>query len=106
MDFPGSLDNSAFSVNKTFVISVLVIQFLGLVLCQIPRRGDRPRNRDKVTQKTTTKAPQYDDDEGTSDQCPEPDGYFADADQCDKYYACNDGKIEGKFMRLGENFFN
>lgn len=24
----------------------------------------------------------------TSDACPEPDGYFADAEQCDKYYEC------------------
>jgi hypothetical protein len=45
---------------------------------------------------TTTKAPvEYDDEEGTSSDCPEPDGFFADADQCDKYYACSDGKIEG-----------
>lgn len=52
--------------------------------------------------KTTTKAPaQYDDDdEGASEQCPEPFGYFADADQCDKYYACNDGQIEGEDSTL------
>lgn len=82
------------------VISPLIIQLLGLVLSQIPRRNERPRN--KATKRTTTKAPEsYDDEEGTSDQCPEPDGYFADADQCDKYYACNDGQIDGNFAVLG-----
>lgn len=45
--------------------------------------------------KTTTKAPAEYDDEGTSSECPEPNGFFADADQCDKYYACSDGRIEG-----------
>lgn len=45
---------------------------------------------------TTTAAPSDSDEDGTSEDCPEPDGYFADADQCDKYYACNDGKIEGE----------
>lgn len=46
---------------------------------------------------TTTAAPESDED-GTSEDCPEPDGYFADADQCDKYYACNDGRIEGELL--------
>lgn len=48
--------------------------------------------------KTTTRAPieNDEDDDGTSEQCPDPNGYFADADQCDKYYACNDGQIEGE----------
>jgi len=32
-------------------------------------------------------------DTETSDECPEPDGYFADAEQCDKYYHCQNGKI-------------
>jgi Chitin binding Peritrophin-A domain len=65
---------------------------------QIPRRSERPKSRDKVTKKTTTIAPaQYEDEdeEGTSSDCPEPNGFFADADQCDKYHACSDGKIEG-----------
>lgn len=56
------------------------------MVSQIPRR-ERPKNREKPTQRTT-KAPvrsEY-DDENASDQCPEPFGFFADADQCDKYY--------------------
>lgn len=31
------------------------------------------------------------DDVSISDECPEPDGYFADAEQCDKYYECKRG---------------
>lgn len=63
-------------------------------MSQIPRRSERPKG--KVTKRTTTIAPvEYEDEEGTSSDCPEPNGFFADADQCDKYHACTDGKIEG-----------
>lgn len=50
--------------------------------------------RTKATQKPTRPTPASiaDEDEveevRTSPQCPEPDGYFADSEQCDKYYAC------------------
>lgn len=67
---------------------------LGLVLSQIPLRRERPKNRERpaAQRTTTTRRPaNSDDDESATDQCPEPDGYFADADQCDKYYACSDG---------------
>jgi len=71
---------------------------LGLVVSQIPRR-ERPKNREKPTQRTTKPVLDYDaiddddddDGDGTSSECPEPSGFFADADQCDKYYACTDG---------------
>lgn len=59
-------------------------------MSQIPRR-ERPKNREKATTKRTTKAPAVDDDDETTGDCPEPFGYFADADQCDKYYACYEG---------------
>ena len=35
---------------------------------------------------------EYEDEEELSDQCPEPNGYFPDAEQCDKYYDCRDGR--------------
>lgn len=42
-----------------------------------------------LRRKTTTSAPLTDDnDSETSEECPEPNGFFADAEQCDKYYAC------------------
>ena len=46
----------------------------------------------------TTPAPVVDPDSsiGVSDVCPEPNGFFADAYQCDKYYQCTDGKVKEK----------
>lgn len=62
-----------------------------MVVSQIPRR-ERPKNRERPTQRTTQRPREESvDDDSATDQCPEPDGFFADADQCDKYYACNDG---------------
>lgn len=43
--------------------------------------------------------PEYEDE--LTDQCPEPDGFFPDAEQCDKYYSCNDGKITEKLCPDG-----
>nr|AYA49996.1 cuticular protein analogous to peritrophins 3-B [Leptinotarsa decemlineata] len=43
-------------------------------------------------------------DAEVSDQCPEPDGYFADAEQCDKYYHCDNGKITEKLCPDGQVF--
>lgn len=46
-----------------------------------------------------------DDDEAVAtDECPEPDGFFADAEQCDKYYACRDGKFTEKLCPDGMVF--
>ncbi|KAG5869731.1 hypothetical protein JTB14_021710 [Gonioctena quinquepunctata] len=45
-----------------------------------------------------------DSDAESSDQCPEPDGYFADAEQCDKYYHCQSGKITDKLCPDGQVF--
>ncbi|XP_060526256.1 protein obstructor-E-like [Cylas formicarius] len=44
------------------------------------------------------------DDALTSDECPEPNGYFADAEQCDKYYECRDGQITEKLCPDGMVF--
>lgn len=50
-----------------------------------PQRNYRTR----PTQKAKEPEPaDGEDDVVTSDQCPEEFGYFADAEQCDKYYAC------------------
>lgn len=40
----------------------------------------------------------------TSDQCPEPNGFFADAEQCDKYYDCRDGRFTEKLCPDGMVF--
>ncbi|XP_055703111.1 protein obstructor-E-like [Phlebotomus papatasi] len=74
---------------------------LGLSLAQAPARRPAPRKPPPPTKA----APQevYDDD-GTTDQCPEPFGFFADAEQCDKYYECNDGAITEKLCPDGMVF--
>lgn len=58
------------------------------------RKSNRNNNRTKPKPRTTTAASTGDDDDDTaaavktSSHCPEPDGFFADSEQCDKYYAC------------------
>nr|XP_018906591.1 PREDICTED: probable chitinase 3 [Bemisia tabaci] len=39
-----------------------------------------------------------------TDECPEPNGYFADGYQCDKYYVCTDGVITEKLCPDGMVF--
>lgn len=38
------------------------------------------------------------------DKCPEPNGFFPDSEQCDKYYACTDGKHEARLCPDGMVF--
>lgn len=52
----------------------------------------------------STQKPIEQDDDLTTDQCPEPNGYFADAEQCDKYYSCQEGKITEKLCPDGMVF--
>lgn len=44
------------------------------------------------------------EDEDLTDECPEDDGYFADAEQCDKYYECRAGHITEKLCPDGMVF--
>lgn len=63
------------------------------------------QSRRKVSSATTPKKQEaeeeYEDDDELSDQCPEPNGYFPDAEQCDKYYDCRDNKITEKLCPDG-----
>jgi Chitin binding Peritrophin-A domain len=95
--FEGSRNFSAVMIFISVVISLLLIPRSALSGFALSQVSIRTRNRDRISKRTTTttRAPAHIEDDGTSDQCPEPDGFFADADQCDKYYACSDGKIEG-----------
>lgn len=56
---------------------------------------------------TSTVRPVVEEDE-TAEQleseCPQPNGFFADANQCDKYYACTDNKITEKLCPDGMVF--
>lgn len=53
-------------------------------LSRKPNRNNRPKPKPR----STTPAPDEDEEVPTSPHCPEPDGFFADSEQCDKYYAC------------------
>lgn len=61
------------------------------------------QSRRKVASATTPKKQEeeYEDDDELLDQCPEPNGYFPDAEQCDKYYDCRDNKITEKLCPDG-----
>ncbi|KAJ9599474.1 hypothetical protein L9F63_010044 [Diploptera punctata] len=59
------------------------------------------RKRPAATTKRPTTSAAEDD---TTDECPEPNGYFADAYQCDKYYECLDGVITEKLCPDGMVF--
>jgi len=70
---------------------ILFILIKGIVVAQSSSFKRRPPagsvNKD-FGRPADEKATEDEDDE-TSDQCPEPNGFFADAEQCDKYYHCS-----------------
>lgn len=53
---------------------------------------------------TTKPPPPQEEEIDVGDQCPEPNGFFADAEQCDKYYACTDGAIVDRLCPDGMVF--
>lgn len=64
-------------------------------------------NRTKPPARTTTDATDEGGEDGdikTMSNCPEPHGFFADAEQCDKYYACVDGEMTEKLCPDGMVF--
>ncbi|PNF21873.1 Protein obstructor-E [Cryptotermes secundus] len=65
------------------------------------RKQQAARRPASTTKRPTTEAAGADD---TTDECPEPNGYFADAYQCDKYYECIDGVITEKLCADGMVF--
>ncbi|KAG8234151.1 hypothetical protein J437_LFUL014519 [Ladona fulva] len=60
--------------------------------------------RQSSNRKPPARAPEPEEDEEFSDECPEPNGFFADATQCDKYYACTDGQVEERLCPDGMVF--
>lgn len=67
------------------------------------RKPGRTQNRGRTTVKPLP-VESTDEDGGESSDCPEPNGFFADAEQCDKYYACNEGVITEKLCPDGMVF--
>uniref|UniRef100_A0A1B6BWG6 Chitin-binding type-2 domain-containing protein n=3 Tax=Clastoptera arizonana TaxID=38151 RepID=A0A1B6BWG6_9HEMI len=75
---------------------------LAVTLCVVVNGQSRAGNRKtSAAQATRTEAPKSDD---LTEECPEPNGYFADAYQCDKYYECKDGAITEKLCPDGMVF--
>jgi hypothetical protein len=72
----------------------------GAVCAQAPGRKQQAARRPAAS----TKRPTTEADDDTTDECPEPNGYFADAYQCDKYYECVDGTITEKLCADGMVF--
>lgn len=69
-----------------------------------PAASDAPV-RSPVRQQGPVQASASDEiDPELSENCPEPNGYFADAEQCDKYYQCRDGQITEKLCPDGMVF--
>lgn len=92
-------ESFCWSCNNRYSTFLLFFGRLGITLAQNSnlRRPGGPRR----TTRTTTRAPDSDE---VSEDCPEPDGYFADAEQCDKYYACNNGRIAERLCPDGMVF--
>ena len=67
------------------------------------RKVASPALQKKQQQQQTASEEQeeYEDEEELSDLCPEPNGYFPDAEQCDKYHDCRDGKSNEKLCPDG-----
>lgn len=73
-----------------------------LCCCTDCQRQSRPKGTSKAT--TPFKAPAQAKDDELTDECPEPNGYFADGFQCDKYYECIEGAITEKLCPDGMVF--
>ena len=88
-------------MERTYKLDLLQLIFFvaGVVCGQAPGRKQQAPRRPA----STTKSPTIEEDE-TTDECPEPNGYFADAYQCDKYYECIDGTITEKLCPDGMVF--
>lgn len=68
------------------------------------KQQQRPGGRQPPATRAPVEAEENFDAAGSTDQCPEPNGYFADAYQCDKYYECREGKITEKLCPDGMVF--
>ncbi|XP_071455186.1 protein obstructor-E-like [Hetaerina americana] len=94
---------------KGILISALVLCALVALATSAPQKPSTKRlpssNRRPQPQQQRRPEPEPEEtDEEFSDECPEPNGYFADATQCDKYYACTNGQVEERLCPDGMVF--
>jgi len=88
-------------MKKNLILPVVVF---GIIFCIITVNGQGRRKRPQ--QQQSTAASVESSEIGVSDSCPEPDGFFADAYQCDKYYQCTDGKVKERLCADGLAFID
>lgn len=85
---------------KIIVVRKIVVGAVtGLTRKQEAAEQSRRKASLPALQKKQQPAQEDEEEEGEEevvDQCPEPNGYFPDAEQCDKYYDCRDGKVVEK----------
>ncbi|KAG8298650.1 Chitin binding Peritrophin-A domain [Homalodisca vitripennis] len=94
-------------LHQTMVPHTLIVHVKGklclryIVLCQRPG-GRKPGAKPATPRPQPSPQPQEGDE--LTDECPEPNGYFADGYQCDKYYECIEGAITEKLCPDGMVF--
>ncbi|CAH0559067.1 unnamed protein product [Brassicogethes aeneus] len=79
--------------NMSRVLHIVVLLILGAAAISAAKNNRKPPTRQAA-----------DDDENLSSDCPEPTGYFADSEQCDKYYHCEEGHLTEKLCPDGMVF--
>ncbi|RZC38876.1 cuticular protein analogous to peritrophins 3-B [Asbolus verrucosus] len=82
-------------------VTILLLFTAGLALAANSRKQQATEQNRR---KNAAKDRETIEDSETTDQCPEPNGFFADAEQCDKYYDCRDGEITEKLCPDGMVF--
>ena len=77
--------------NLILIHYLLVVQFIWIwpVYSEPHMLPHRPRDLSLVFSVISLTSCQYD----YVSECPEDDGFFADALQCDRYYECRDGEV-------------
>jgi len=84
----------------------VILCVLGFLVCSSSVNGQGRRKRPQGQRTSTAAPPPGSSEDGVSEVCPEPNGFFADAYQCDKYYQCIDGKFKEKLCADGLAFID
>jgi hypothetical protein len=92
-------------MSASWLIKVLAICLtIGLVIGQASEKRTLKLRKNLPVREKKVEVTESSAINGETDECPEPTGFFADAEQCDKYYACVDGAITEKLCPDGMVF--
>jgi len=83
----------------TALLKFIFIGFLVSSCAGQRRKQQRPTGPTALEQKIQTQQSHRQTE--SASECPEPFGFFADAEQCDKYYQCEDGVAKEKLCPDG-----